>query len=73
MSLTTMSVRVFEPELGPDFRVSYVSDPFSTKDVVKCLVMLSMDKWKMIKVKHGVVESLEEEEEEDDESDNGVN
>ncbi|KAM1269585.1 hypothetical protein ACFX2J_001775 [Malus domestica] len=72
MSLMTVSVRVFGPELGPDFRVSSVSDAFSTKDVVKCLVMLSMDKWKMIKVKHGVVESLEEEEE-DDESDNGVN
>ncbi|CAN6569215.1 unnamed protein product [Malus baccata var. baccata] len=50
-------------------QVSSVSDTFSTEDVARCLIMLSMDKWEKVKVKNGVVESVEKEEE--DESDSG--
>ncbi|XP_009372862.1 zinc finger protein ZAT9-like [Pyrus x bretschneideri] len=51
-------------------QVSSVTDAFSTEDVARCLIMLSMDKWdkwEKVKVKNGVDESADEEEE--DESD----
>ncbi|BFG23145.1 hypothetical protein CerSpe_094190 [Prunus speciosa] len=50
-------------------QVSSVSDAFSTEDVARCLIMLSMDKWgkwEKAKLKKEVDESVDEDEDEDE-------